>query len=225
MYVLGTRSRDPELGGCGDTVMIFQSRDLVQWEERELLSRKGWNYYNTSLAKGENGYVLCLEVGYAPDAPVGKTFTCFFATSPDMKTWTFMDNKTAYPMDRYCGGPYMRFHNGYFYLFLVTCLPCARFTNYLCRTKDFDKWEVSPYNPILMPSEEDKMISPRAAELEGLEETIRTCFNINNSDIDFCEWQGKTYINYAVGNQLGYYHMCEAEYDGPVGEFLEAFFQ
>jgi hypothetical protein len=46
-----------------------------------------------------------------------------------------------------------------------------------------------------------------------------------NSDIDFCEWQGKTYINYTLGNQLGFYCMCEAEYDGTVGEFLEGYFR
>ena len=142
-----------------------------------------------------------------------------------MKTWEMMPFNTAYPKHRYCGGPCLKFHNGYFYLFLVTLLPLNRYTNYLFRTKDFKKWEVGFYNPILMPSNEDKILSQRAVEKEKYEPLMRDAFNINNSDIDFCEWQGKTYINYVMGNQKGTYYMCEAEYDGTPGEFLESYFR
>ena len=85
--------------------------------------------------------------------------------------------------------------------------------------------EVGYHNPVLMPSNEDKIISPNAApEIDT--EKIRANFNINNCDIDMCEWQGKTYINYLTGNQFGTSGgMCEAIYDGPIAEFLEGFFK
>ncbi len=209
----------------GDTIMIFESKDLVNWTSRELFQKEGWRFFNTSLAKGNDGYVLCVESNYSPEDDVGIPFTCYFVKSPDMKTWEFMSYDTAYPKHRYCGGPCMKYYNGYFYLFLVTELPCQRYTNYLFRTKHFEEWEVAYYNPVLMPSEEDKMLSPRAVEREKYESFLENGFNINNSDIDFCEWQGKTYINYVLGNQLGFYCMCEAEYDGTVGEFLEGYFR
>jgi alpha-L-fucosidase len=223
-YVLGTKSKLPKY--CGDTIVLFESRDLKTWQSRELLKNTGWEYYNTSLCKGDDGYVLTLEAG-APTEFVGShPFTCFFATSKDLKTWEFMDYGKGYPKDRYIGGPYMRFWKGYYYLFVVTELPCLRYTNYLYRTKDFDTWEVGFYNPFLMPSQEDRLISPRAADLtKDLLDKIEHGFISNNSDVDMCEWQGKTYINYAVGDQRGFYYMAEAEYDGTVGELLENFFK
>ena len=39
-----------------------------------------------------------------------------------------------------------------------------------------------------------------------------------------CFWNGKTLITYLIGNQLGFYYMAEAEYDGCVADFLEACF-
>ena len=222
-YVIGT-PRDKESRASG-RIKIYETRDLLHWEERVLLEKAGWEFFNTSLAKGEEGYVLCLEVQKTCEDDVGIPFTCYFATSPDMKAWEFMPYDRAYPKDRYCGGPCMKYHNGYYYLFLVTALPLARYTNYLVRTKTFEEWEIGFYNPVLMPSPEDRMISPRAVDLADAKDFMKTMFNINNSDIDLCDWQGKTYINYCVGNQLGKYYICEAEYDGTVGEFLESFFR
>lgn len=77
-----------------------------------------------------------------------------------------------------------------------------------------------------MPGEEDRLISPHAYDLnDTLREEIRTGFISSNSDMDMCEYQGKTIITYNAGNQLGFYYLAEAEYDGPIEEFLEAFFR
>ena len=81
------------------------------------------------------------------------------------------------------------------------------------------------YNPILMPDENDRKISPYAYDMSpDLIQKIRTGFLSSNSDIDLCEWQGKTLLSYNAGNQLGFYYMAEAEYDGPVDDFLASFF-
>ena len=221
-YVLGTKCRLPDF--CGDTIIVFESKDLLHWTSRELIRKEGWNFFNTSLCKGKDGYVLTLESNtqpYAGEYP----FTCFFATSKDMKSWNFMDPEKGFPKTRYCGGPYMRYVNGYYYLFCVTELPGRRYTNYLYRTKDFTDWEAGKYNPFLMPSEEDKSIAPHCADFtpEFLEE-IKTGFNSNNSDVDMCEFGGRTVIDYIVGNQLGFYYMAEAVYDGTIRELLENFF-
>ena len=108
----------------------------------------------------------------------------------------------------------------------MTELPCARYTNYIYRTKDFDVWEVGLYNPILMPDEEDRKISPYAYGLKPeLLTQIRTGFISSNSDVDMCDWEGKTLITYNAGNQRGFYYLAEAEYDGSVDEFLAANFE
>ena len=87
-YVLGTKSKRPAT--CGDTILIYESKDLINWTERELLKNEGWQYYNTSLTKGPDGYVLCMEAG-APKEYVGDyPFTCFFATSPEFSVWKLL---------------------------------------------------------------------------------------------------------------------------------------
>lgn len=223
VYVLAVESKKPELSG--DTIRIFESTDLVNWSSRVLLQNPGWKYFNTALTKGPDGYVLLMESNNPPEH-VGVPFTFFFATSTDMIHWTLMDYDLGFSKERYMGGPWMRYSNGWYYVISVTELPCQRYTNYIYRTRDFIDWQVGLYNPILMPDEDDRLISPRAHDLDdALLEAIPTGFIASNSDIDMCDWKGKCYINYTIGNQLGYYYMAEAEYDGTVDEFLQAYFE
>ena len=208
------------------TIRIFESHDLVNWTDRVLLTNPGWVYYNTSLTKGPDGYVLCIEAS-EPAELIGEPFTMFFATSPDLVNWTHMTPDHCFSRERYNGGPWMRYSEGWYYLISVTMLPCRRFTNYIFRTQNFLDWEVGFYNPILMPSEEDHIISPNACELtEDVYKYAKCGFNINNSDLDMCDWNGKVYINYTVSNQLGTFgYMCEAEVEGTVAEFLKSYFE
>lgn len=208
-----------------DTIRIYESEDLIHWSGRVLLTNPGWIYYNSSLTKGPDGYVIALEASH-PEEYVGVPFTFFFATSSNLKEWTHMDYELGFPKERYGGGPWLRYSDGWYYLILVTELPCQRYTNYLYRTKDFKDWYVGYYNPILMSSEEDRMISPHAADLsDEFKEQMKTGFIISNSDIDMCDYNGKIYMNYLVGNQLGFYYMAEAECEGTVADFLKNFYE
>ncbi|MBQ1552278.1 MAG: hypothetical protein IIZ66_01925 [Clostridia bacterium] len=219
VYVIGT------LRPAGDTLMLFESRDLKNWTRRELLKNPGWRYFNTSLTKGPDGYVLCVEAS-EPAEYVGTPFTAFFAFSPDLVHWELPDPEKGFPKRRYLGGPLLRYSRGRYYLIAVTELPCRRYTNYIYRTRDFDTWEVGLYNPILMPDEEDRRISPYAYDISPqLMRAIRTGFISSNSDVDLCEWDGKTLLTYNAGNQLGFYYMCEALYDGSPDDFLAAYFE
>lgn len=208
-----------------DTIRIYESKDLVHWSNRILFTNPGWVYYNSSLTKGPDGYVIAVEASQ-PEEYIGVPFTYFFATSPDLEEWTHMDYKLGFSKERYMGGAWMRYCDGWYYLISVTELPCQRYTNYLYRTKDFRDWYVGYYNPIIMPSEEDRIISSRAADLSDvLKEQIKTGFIISASDIDMCEYNGKIYMNYLVGNQLGFYYMAEAECEGTIEDFLKNFFE
>ncbi|MBQ3150523.1 MAG: hypothetical protein IJB86_04680 [Clostridia bacterium] len=215
-YVLGTKSDDGGL--CGHSIMVFESRDLKEWTSRTLVSRDGWKFFNSSLTKGPDGYVLLLE--FAPPH-----FNYTFAVSKDMKDWTFLSDEYTFGKGRYVGGPWMRYSNGYYYVISVEALPAQRYTNYIYRSTDLLNWQAGHYNPLLMPSEEDRKISPYAYDIdEELLLAIRTGYISSNSDVDMCEYNGKTLITYNAGNQLGFYYLAEAEYDGSEAEFLEANF-
>ena len=172
-----------------------------------------------SVHKGENGYVLLLEFGPHP-------FSYTFVTSPDMLNWTFMPDECIFGKDRYVGGPWMRYSRGWYYVIAVEELPASRYTNYIYRTKNFKDWYSGYYNPLFMPSDDDRIISPYAFDLnDELKEQIRTGFISSNSDVDMCDWNSKTLFTYNAGNQLGFYFLAEAEYDGTVADFLKSYFE
>lgn len=208
-----------------DTIRIFKSADLRHWESWDLFTNPGWKYANTGLTKGPDGYVLLMQASKPVDI-VGVPYTHFFAKSTDLKHWELLDYEKSSPKEQYTGSPWFRYSNGYYYMIALTILPFARYSNYLFRSKDLETWEVGFYNPILMPSEDDRMVAPSFSETDSsfLQE-LKYGFLSSNSDIDMCDWQGKTYINYVAGNQRGLYYLCEAQYDGTVDEFLAANFE
>ena len=75
-FVLGTRSLPGML--AGETIVVYESEDLVNWSERVLLSNPGWKYYNTGLTKGPDGYVLLMEASDPKEFVGDKPFTFFF---------------------------------------------------------------------------------------------------------------------------------------------------
>jgi hypothetical protein len=48
--------------------------------------------------------------------------------------------------------------------------------------------------------------------------------DLNNSDVDFWEFHGKTVITYSWGNQQGTEFLAEAAYEGSLESFLSGFF-
>jgi hypothetical protein len=72
-------------------------------------------------------------------------------------------------------------------------------------------------------SEDDKRIASRNLTQEE-RDLIAGAVNINNSDVDLCEFEGRTVIYYAWGNQRGTEFLAEAVYDGPLDAFLRSFF-
>ena len=94
---------------------------------------------------------------------------------------------------------------------------------HVVRSKDLIHWELSPLNPVLRASDEDRQIAnPRLTEAQR--QRIATARNINNSDLDFCEYQGRLIINYSWGNQQGVEHLAEAVYEGTQEQFLRGWF-
>jgi hypothetical protein len=72
---------------------------------------------------------------------------------------------------------------------------------------------------VLEASDEDRIIADsRLTDEERAR--IATAANLNNSDIDFCEYEGRVIINYSWGNQRGVEHLAEAVFEGTLQEFL-----
>ena len=205
----------------GERIEIFASRDLERWEQRNALDLKGYGMFNTSLCRAGDEYVLMFEVGKPPEV-AGRPFTARFAKSRDLHSWTLTPPECTYSKDRYTAPHCLRYLDGWFYDFYLEAVK-GGYEQYVVRSKDLIKWDSSPLNPVLRASDEDKQIANDKLT-EPQREKIKNARNINNSDIDFCEFEGRLVINYSWGNQQGVEFLAQAEYDGTEAEFLRGWF-
>jgi len=215
IYVTGTNTWD------GERVDLFTSSDMVHWRVSNALNLPGWGLFNTSLCKAEDLYVLLFEVG-KPKEVAGVRFTGRFATSADLSEWELTPPECTYGKDRYAAPHCLRYLDGLYYLFYLEALPGC-YEQYVVRSADLVHWESSPYNPVLAAADEDRQVANPALTPDQ-RERIRTATNINNSDIDLCEYEGRVVINYSWGNQQGVEHLAEAIYEGSEADFLRGWF-
>ena len=179
----------------------FITTDLKSWKtEKIILPEGGEHLFNTSVCKDEKGYLMA----YESDKPVQFCFR--FARSNDLSKWNRIPGLTFLGEHReYSACPVIRYHKPYYYvIYLHAPLDGHNgWISYMARSKTLENWELSPYNPIL-----------EAGTGEGK----------NNSDVDLIEFEGKTYLYYATGDQETWGTVRVAMYDGAEKSFFENHF-
>ncbi len=201
-------------------VDVFASRDLKTWETWTAIAPGRYSVFNTSVCKAGDEFVLMFEID-KPAEEAGVAFTARFAKSPDLRTWTVTPPECNYAKDRYTAPHCLRWSAGWFYDFYLEAHDGYEMR--VVRSKDLARWEPSPLNPVLKASPHDKVIAnPRMDD--GQRSRVANAVDRNNSDIDFCEKDGRLVINYSWGNQLGVEHLAEALYDGSEAQFLRGWF-
>jgi hypothetical protein len=206
----------------GSKISVFRSKDMKKWESRLALHRPGWGLYNTSVCKAEGRYVMAVEVG-KPKEVVGVPFTIFFAESKDLLTWKLLPLECVYSKEKYTACPALRYTGGYFYMIYLAARPGPAYETQIVRSKDLKRWESSRLNPVLAFSDEDKAVANRKLTAQQ-RRAIAQAKNLNNSDVDLCEYKGKTVIYYSWGNQQGKEFLAEAVYEGTLADFLRRYF-
>jgi hypothetical protein len=213
VYVTGTEP--------GRKVFAFASKDLEHWEPYIAVDSPKHRFYNTSICKAGDRFVMMLEIDEPPEE-AGVRFTARFVNSPDLRKWTWTPPECNYAKDRYTAPHCLRYLDGYYYDFYLEDFN-GTYEQYVVRSKDLIHWEKSPVNPVLRSSPDDRKIrNPKLSP--ALRQRIATAKNINNSDIDFCEWQGRLIIFYSWGDQVGTEHLAEAVYEGSQADFLRGWF-
>lgn len=212
VYVTGTQGRS--------RVNLFVSQDLTYWQARTVMDDRRYGIFNTSLWKTGADYVLAFEID-KPREETGKPFTIRFLKSRDLREWTLTPPECNFTKERYSAAPCLRWSDGWFFLFYLEAHD--GYETRVVRSRDLVQWEASPLNPVLRASPEDKQIA-NLALTAGQRANIAAAKNINNSDLDFCEWQGRLRINYSWGNQQGTEFLAEAAYDGTLSQFLHGWF-
>lgn len=182
-------------------VTVFKSRNLKDWEQNIAIAQNDNEHlFNSSVCAGREGYIMA----YESNDPAYPAFTIKFAHSNDLLQWQKIPD-AVFGIDRYTACPCIRYVNGYYYLlYLEHRTPRWYFQTYIARSKDLRTWELSGANPVLTP--------------DGIDE------GINASDPDVLEFGGKTYLYYAVGDQLTWMNIKRQAYAGSMAAFLEAWF-
>ena len=222
MYVVTGKNR---LWGS-DTLLFYRSDDLINWELYAEHEMPGWKIYNMNIAEKDGEYTLMIEIS-APVEEAGHPFTFRFLKSTDMTHWTLTPSECVFQKHRYAGSPalYTLEDDPYYYVGYLEAYPNHCFANCLARSKDLINWEYSPINPVLMYDEvEDKKIaSPFLTPEDRVR--IEEAWDINNSDMELCEFLGRTIIYYSWGDQKGTEFLAEACYEGSMKDFLTGFFE
>jgi len=220
MYVHGIKGP-----GGGTVIDTFWSEDLINWHTKEALSfSDDIKLYNTSVCKGADGYIMAIEIG-GTSKWVGKPFTCIFAKSTNLIDWELIEpEKHNYCQDRYTACPAIRYVDGYYYIICLEKMPGHRWVPYIARSNDLKLYQLGIYNPVMWFDDDDKIVQYPEQFSDDQLEYIANAVDCNNSDIDLCEYNGKTVILYSWGNQFGKEFLAEAEYDGTLEEFLKSFF-
>lgn len=203
-----------------NTVEIFRSKDLKEWVLHGELMIPGHNLFNTGICKKDGVYTMLIETAQP------KIFTFCFAQSTDLKNWTLLSEDHMFQKGRYAGGPaiYTLPDDPYFYVTYLEENPGPNYTNCIARSTDLINWEYSLVNPVLMfdAYEDKKIASPFLTETERAD--IDRALDINNSDMELCEFLGRTIIYYSWGDQKGTEFLAEACFEGSMKEFLQGFF-
>jgi hypothetical protein len=203
-------------------IQVFWSKDMRTWFDQPAIELPGWGIFNTSVCKGRGRYVMAFEID-KPAEETGAAFTMRFAESDDLLNWRLTPSDCVYTKDRYSACPALRYLDGWYYMIYLEAYPGPTYNPHIVRSKDLIAWESSPRNPVLSFSAEDKFIANPKLTDEQRDRIIKAV-DINNSDVDLCEYKGKTIINYSWGNQQGTEFLAEAVYDGTLGQFLNSFF-
>lgn len=209
-----------------DTLVFLRSKDLIHWEQYSEVHLPGWAIYNMNITEKNGVYTLLIEIS-APAEEAGHPYTFRFLRSTDMTNWTLTPPECVFQKDRYSGSPSIYAFDGdpYYYVGYLEAYPDKRYANSLARSTDLIHWEYSPINPILMYNEfEDKQIASAfltPADRKRIDEAL----DVNNSDMEMCEYLGRTLIYYSWGDQKGTEFLAEAWYDGPMHELLKSFFE
>ena len=165
---------------------------------------------------------MAFEVGEPPEV-AGVPYTNYLAESDDLLEWRLVAGADPHTKDRYSACPALRFVNDWYYMIYLEHRPGPTYETHVVRSRDLTDWETSPLNPILRHSPEDRRVANSGLTPEQ-QNRIAGAVDLNNSDVDLCEFEGRVVLYYSWGNQKGIEHLAEAVYHGTLADLFHAFF-
>ncbi len=197
-------------------MQMMTSDDLTTWSRPVtiLTANDSEHLFNNALVFNGKQFVLLYETD---DPALGTKFTFRFAVSTDLTHWEKLPDDYIYGLGKYVGGPALYFHGGYYYLLYLaeTFGKYGFWDTRVARSKDLATWEDAPEGRSFVYPDTTRITNPAIAP---------DVHEINASDVEMVEFQGKVHIWWCGGNQGGVDDLQHATYHGSRQQLLEAFF-
>jgi len=190
-------------------VYLMTSTDLRTFSKPKLILKAAGDQkiFNSDITYDTNAkkFVISYESQDSHSVP----FTIYFLESKDGNKWEPV-NDAIFGKDIYVACPTIKYLDKYYYLLFVkeeyydpNCPKCKSYVAEIARSQDLKKWQTSP-DQFLVADKND----------EG----------DNNSDVDLTEYNGNTYLFYAIGDQNSWGGLKYAEYNGSMQELFSDYF-
>jgi alpha-L-fucosidase len=206
-------------------VNMSKTDDLVNWSEpRKLVvpDNPDEYVYNQSVCYDGRRFAMAYEIPNGPACTPCNPYTTRFATSDDLGTWTKLP-EAIYGTHRFAGCPALRYAGGYYYMLYATDLPPRHwFETWLTRSKDLVHWEDAPHKPVIAP-DPTRNVHPDCPPHSD-SHCPANGKEINASDPDLVEWQGKVRVYFTGGCQHWGGDLQYAEFGGTMQEFFESYY-
>ncbi len=229
MYAVGVEERfgEEEPWG-GHKVRVFRSADLEKWEEFTALCLPDWGFWNTSVCRKDGIYTIALEIDKPYEECRGDKYAVRFAQSTDMIHWGMTPSECVFMRENLPVGAQSLYtvpDDPHYYILHIEHLPGRFYSTCIARSTDLINWEHSPVNPFMTYNEyEDKKLAHPFFTPEE-RELIDAAPDTNLSDVEICEFQGRTIIYYNWGDQWDApIFLGEAVFEGTMKELLQGFF-
>ncbi len=195
-------------------ITLTTSADLQHWTNPEVVLRAepGEHLFNVAVCRGADRFILLYET----DDKRWPAFTFKYCESTDLRHWTLI-REAIYGREKYVGGPALYYEGGWYYTLYLQDLGGTWETR-ITRSRDLIHWEDAPVDrPFLTFDETRQFQYWHQGEHRAVKE-------INASDAELCEWQGKTLVYFNGGDQQSAGDLQLAEFEGLSGQLFEAFF-
>lgn len=194
------------------SIEMTSSSDLTTWSPPTtvLTANADESYFNVSVCRAKDRFYLLVE----SNDPRWPAFTFKYFSSNDLVHWEPIPD-AIYGREKYVGGPAFYSFGEWFYTLYLQSLGEGTYETRVTRSKDLVHWQDAPVERPFVSFDPTQPVHPlRPSEIREK----------NASDVEICEWQGKTHVYFTGGDQHLAGDLQLGLYDGPPQKLLEYFF-
>jgi alpha-L-fucosidase len=195
-------------------ITLTTSDDLVNWTPPEVVlqAESGEHLFNVAVCRGTDGFIMLYET----DDQQWPKFTFKYCASDDLRHWTLIPD-AVYGREKYVGGPALYYEGDWYYTLYLQDLG-GKWETRITRSHDLVHWEDAPVDRPFLTFDEGRIFQ------YWQHNELCTVQEINASDAELCEWQGKTIVYFNGGDQQSAGDLQLAVFEGSPQQLFETFF-